>query len=310
MRCSFYAKKILKTLFCVTAVILVDRFCHQQTAGFTLLKIQSNHSPHSRWEPPFLNKESDPKLFSHFEQKFTFFSYGGQAYVFLSEDGQTVLKLFKQHHMRIPTWIKLLPLPQPLNKFRNKFIHRREEKLEGLFDSCKIAFDELKEDTGLLYLHLNPTKHLQKKLTLVDKLGIAHTIDLDTSDFLLQRRALLASEHFSQLRSRGDIEAGKESIDSLLKMMAKRSQKGIYDRDPNLRRNCGFISNQAVEIDVGSYTYSPDLKLPFAWKTDVHQKSLQLKRLIQKHYPELFSYLEIQLRDLLYTKDEECPQEH
>lgn len=298
-RFSSISKRTLQIFSCLLLIILVDRFCHQQTGGFTLPKIRSNHAPDARWDLPPLDNETRQQLLSHFDRPFTFFSYGGQAYVFLSEDGKTVLKLFKQHHMRVPQWIKQLPLPHPLKKFRNKFIHRREEKLEVLFDSCKIAFDDLKENTGLIYLHLNPSQHLQKKATLVDKLGIAHEIDLDTTDFLLQQRATLASEHFAQLKARGDHKAGKASIDSLLTMMTLRSQKGIHDRDPNLRRNCGFIDNQAIEIDVGSYTYDPDLKLPFAWKNDVYRKSLQLKRLIQKNYPELYPYLEERLGQLL-----------
>ncbi len=302
MKKSSLFLKAFQIVLAITAFILVERFCHQKTGGFQIAKTQSDRPFNPKWETPPPTEQDLAELDQIFDQPFKFFSYGGQAYVFLSEDGETVLKLFKQHHMRTPEWIKKFPLPKTFKRIRNKWVYRNEEKFLLFFDSCKIAFDDFRDKTGLIYLHLNKTDYLQKQLTIIDKLGIAHQIDLDQTDFALQYRAKMTKKHFQTLKNKNQLAAGKESIDSILEMMVERSQRGIADRDPNLRRNCGFIGNQAIEIDLGSYTHNETLKIPFIGKTDIYQKSLQLKRMISKIYPELYPYLEERLEEILYTE--------
>lgn len=295
----------MRLLILIICIFFIHRFCHRATGGFTLLKIQSHHAYTPKWDTPPLSLEEKQALAPLFNQKFSFFSYGGQAYVFLSEDKTTVLKVFKQHHLRMPHWLKKLPLIKPLKKFRNKLVRRREETLDLFFDSCLIANDRFKEQTGLLYVHLNPTEDLNQQLTLIDKLGIEHQIDLDHTDFILQQRTRLAPRHFLHLKRTNDIEGARISLDSLLDLMVARCQKGIADRDPNLRRNCGFIGNRAVEIDIGSYSDNPVLKLPFAWRMDLYQKTLQLKRMINKRFPELSDYLSQRIEELLILPQED-----
>ena len=297
-KASFFLKAFQIALV-VVCFVLVERFCDQKTGGFQITKIESDHPFNPQWETPPPSDTEWEEIDQMLDQRFTFFSYGGQAYVFLSDDGKTVLKLFKQHHMRVPAWIKSFPLPKVWKRVRNKWVYRKEDKFVLFFDSCKIAFDDFRERTGLIYLHLNKTDYLNKQITIVDKLGIEHQIDLDQTDFALQHRAKLPKNHFESLRKKNQIELAKSSIDSILKMMVERSQKGIADRDPNLRRNCGFIQDQAIEIDLGSYTRNETLKIPFIGKTDVYQKSLQLKRMISKTYPELSPYLEERLGEIL-----------
>ena len=291
----------------ILSFLLIERFCHQKTGGFQITKITSDHPFNPRWETPAPSDTELEKTKALLNQRYTFFGYGGQAYVFLSEDGNTVLKLFKHHHLRFPSWVKKIPLPRTLNRVRNKWVHRKNEKFELFFDSCKIAHDDFKEQTGLIYLHLNRTDYLKQHMTIIDKLGIEHSIDLDQIDFALQHRARLTKKHFKNLKKNQAEEMAKASIDSLLNMMVERSIKGIADRDPNLRRNCGFIGTKAVEIDLGSYTRNETLKIPFIGKTDIYQKSLQLKKMVSKRYPELSPYLEKRLQEILYSQETATP---
>jgi hypothetical protein len=289
------------TLVLIT-FILVERFCHRQTGGFQLSKIQSDHPFNPSWATPLPSPDDLTHIRDLLSQRYTFFGYGGQAYVFLSEDRKVVLKLFKQHHLHVPDWIKQFPLPRTLKRIRNKWVHRKENLFGLFFNSCKIAHDDFGDRSGLIYLHLNPTDYLNQQLTLIDKLGIEHTIDLDHTDFAVQHRAKLPKKHFRILKKKNDFDSAKRSLDSMIDMIVERSQKGISDRDPNIRRNCGFIGEQAVEIDLGSFTRSDTLKIPFICKTDIYQKTLQLKRMIGKIYPELSPHLEERLETIFNSE--------
>src|SRR5690348_14115124 len=100
MKKNWSIKRALQVLFFVVACVLIHRFCHHQTGGFSIAKIRSNHAIHPEWATPPLSEQERQKLDPILNQPFKFFGYGGQAYVFLSEDGSVILKLFKQHHMR------------------------------------------------------------------------------------------------------------------------------------------------------------------------------------------------------------------
>ncbi len=307
MKKSLIVIRSLQIALLIISFIFIERFCHQKTGGFQISKIESDHAFNPDWATPIPSNQERDHIRTILDQRYTFFSYGGQAYVFLSDDGKTVLKLFKQHHLRVPSWIKTIPLPKTFKRIRDKWVHRKEDKFYLFFNSCKIAFDDFRDYTGLIYLHLNPTDYLNQQISIVDKLGIEHKIDLDHTDFALQHRAKLPKKHFRNLRKKNDYTAAQKSLDSLIDMIVERSQKGIADRDPNIRRNCGFIGEQAVEIDLGSYTRSETLKIPFMCKADIYQKSFQLRRMISKNYPELYPHLDQRFTEILYQTDFPTP---
>ncbi len=292
-----------QTAFLIISFIFIERFCHQKTGGFQVSKIESDHSFNPDWATPVPSDQERDHLHTLLDQRYTFFSYGGQSYAFLSDDGKTILKLFKHHHLRVPAWIKMLPLPRTFKRIRNKWVHLKEDSFYLFFNSCKIAFDDFRNHTGLIYLHLNKTDYLNQQVRIVDKIGIEHKIDLDRTDFALQHRAELPKKHFRSLKKKNDYAAAKKSLDSLIDMIVERSQKGIADRDPSIRRNCGFIGENAVEIDLGSYSRSETLKIPFMCKADIYQKSLQLRRMISKSYPELYPHLDKRLTEILYQNE-------
>jgi hypothetical protein len=288
-----------KFLLFFIGLIVVERFCHKQTGGFQITKILSNHRFNQHWEIPSLSKQEQVELDLLLDQPYHFFSYGGQSYVFLSEDGKTILKFFKHHHMHTPHWLKKMPLPKFLSHLRSQFIKARKEKLPLFFGSCKIAYTDFKDRTGLIYLHLNKTFHLKNRLTLIDQLNIAHQIDPNTIDFALQRKVELTHKHFRRLRKERRLEEAKKSLDSLLELIVQRCQKGIADRDPNIRRNCGFIGNCAVEVDLGSYTHDETLKIPYVTKQELYYQTRKFERWINKRFPEISSHFQERLSALL-----------
>ncbi len=229
--------------------------------------------------------ELTPAIQSTLDQPFYFLSKGGQCYAFVSQDGTTVLKFFKQHHIRLWNWFNQVTLG-PLDNYRKHLIEKRVYQSSFMFDSCKIALEELKEATGLLYVHLNQTNDFKKKLTLYDNLGILHQIDLDITDFILQKKASPSYTTIKKHLREKNLDAAKECLASLAALIKEKEEKGIADRDFNIKTNIGFIGNQAIEIDVGSFSKGSQLET----------KKLELfKEWLADKSPELYSYLNYKL---------------
>jgi hypothetical protein len=271
-------KIIIKILLFVFIFVGVERFCHKKTHGFRIYKVQSELPFRPEWDIPYSDEEKRAvqKLL---DQRFTFLSSGGQCYVFLSEDKTAVLKLFKQHHMRPQKWIHRVKLPAPLNEIRRKVFRDPEQRLESFFKSCLIAHLELKEETGLFFTHLNKTTYLKKQLLLIDPIGIAHVIDADRTEFLIQKKAAKIYPTIDELTASGRYDEAKECINSLMTLLSKRIAKGINDNDPIFKKNFGFIGTQAVEVDIGSFSKeNPELYFPkLASQLDRFQSWIELK---------------------------------
>lgn len=236
----------------------VGRFCHKQTRGFTLLKIASDSPVASEEETASWPVEQKAALHAILEQPFFFLSSGGQCYAFVSADGKTVIKFFKHHHIRMWNRLNNLRLPRFLQRPLDKTLEKKKHQSSWIFESCRIAYKNFKERSGLIYLHLHKTNSFKKKVKIIDNLNIAHLIDLDTTDFVLQQRAELSHRTLKRLIQDNRLEEAKQCIDSVLALTIERVKKGIIDRDPNMRTNIGFIGTYAIEIDIGSFTKKID----------------------------------------------------
>lgn len=244
----------LKAILIVCGFVFAARFTRKCTDGFTITGI---HSSYADWEV------NNPTLPEVFDQKFTYLGSGGQCFVFASEDGSYVLKFFKYR-----------------------------KKINRDFASYKLAMEQLPEETGLLYVHLKKTDELQTLAKIVDKLGIEHEVDLDKVNFILQKRAELTYPHLLHLVESNDIGAAKEAIDSLCSLIKGRCQKGIHDDDAKIHRNCGFIGNRAVIIDVGRFKADPRRQDPNVQSADLIKCTEKLKCYLDEISPELATYLD------------------
>jgi len=287
-------KGFIKFLLIVLSFVAIERFCHKQTHGFRIHKIQSDLSFNKQWEIPPLDTETKNHIQTILSQPYYFLGSGGQCYAFVSKDRKYVLKVFKQHHMRKKHWLDRII---PFKAFREKYLKRRLEKFDRLFTSCKIAYDHFKENTALLYIHLNKTKDLDMRLKFYDAIGVVHELDLDALEFTLQKKASMAFPTLTALLENHQIEEAKLRLQSLLDLIFKRSQLGIADHDPR-RRNFGFIDKKAVEIDLGSFTIEEPLKRENEGKRAFFFETMKLRRWVQKNHPELSEFLEenIQIR--------------
>lgn len=270
----------------------VERFCHKQTEGFRTHKIASDLAFDPKWSIPSLTDNQLIDLKTELDQPYYFLGSGGQCYAFISEDKEYVIKFFKHHHMRPNHWADHLPAPAFLKPLQKKFLDFRLNLLDRIFSSFKLAYDHLKEETALVYLHLNKTDLFHQKLIIYDKLGIDHQIDLDKTTFALQKKASLAFPTLKMLYQNKNLEQAKRCINSLVDLIIIRSKRGIFDQDPHLKRNFAFIEDKAIEIDLGSFSFNPYLKRPNYWKKEIFFETIQLKKWTKKHCPDLFPFVE------------------
>lgn len=296
--------KVIKIILAALLFIGLQQLIELKTRGFCLQKIQARDLPYqARWETPPLSDKEQGKIDAMLGQPYFFLGAGSECFAFLSLDGNTVIKFFKldyarpvyihrgllfENHSALAGTLSTLRLDFPLIK---RILGMREFRLLRTFSSIKLAYEELKKETGLIYLHLNPTDHFKRKLVLFDACNIAHQIDLDSAKFVIQQRAIPLEQHLSSLKKNKLHGLAKTSIDSLLQLIKTRCQKGFADRDVR-NRNFGFIGMQAIEIDSGSFIKNERMRETHSIKQEIFFATLELKEWLQKHYPEMADYLD------------------
>lgn len=233
-----------------------------------------------RWSIGPLSAEKEKAVESALAQKFTYMGSGAQAYVFFSEDGKSVLKLFKKKRFEVPTWIQMLPpLPYKMKKLQGK-----RDNLIKDFTSYQIAYNELRDETALLLVHL-------------DRTPLHYTVNIENSQvhladyaFILQKRGELVYSALEQNVKEGQLEAAKQSISSLIHLLKARCDKGVADRDPNFSKNYAFLGTQAVEIDIGRFSHTTvhDPKIPNDFKKWLGNLSPELLTHFEHEYEQVF----------------------
>jgi hypothetical protein len=276
-------RRISQALIAALSLFLIMRFCRHETAGFALSKIENNFSPRVH----FNSEESSVQL----SQKWSYLSRGKQSFVFLSEDGKLVLKLLSNDYQRRLFWLSFFPSWTESKRAYN------EAKLDLAMNSYKIAYEELKEETALVAVHLEPTKSLPCLATLVDPLGIEHSIDLNHYAYLIQKKGELVYPHLTRLLSSGQTDKAKEAISSLLQLCVRKYRLGIADRDALIRSNFAFLDERPIQIDVGPFY--KDQEVAKNSYLEIFRMTKSLREWLQKNDPSLLPFLEEELEKLL-----------
>lgn len=266
------------------ALLALERLHSYKNGGFRPSKLTSSL--------PSVHLPPSPEIDTLLDQPFRYLGKGGTSFVFLGEDGHTVLKLFKHQHLFSKSSLFSVTLPGITDLWRiNKIarnLGRHPHKHHRFFlNSCKLAYEELKEETGLIYLNPQPNSYFAKKVVLIDSWGLRYSVDLSRTEFALQKKAELFFPYLENLLKKRQHEQCKLAIDSLLTQIQTRCSKGIGDRDPNLEINFGFIDGKAIEFDLGSYFSSPKLKNSAAQASELFFATHALQMWLEKHSPDL-----------------------
>lgn len=275
-------KWILKISLFLVCFFVTARFCKAQTGRFTVMRITSNLNPQPQWETPPLSAGELTRVKQILNQPYSYLSKGVQSFVFASEDGQYVIKFFRHDHLTAPFWLT------PSTKAK------RQHRLDKEFLSYKIAFENLRQETGLVFIHLNKTTDFQQTLDLVDKLGIHHQIPLDKYEFLVQKRACLLYTALNQMIENNKIADAKETLSRLVQLLAHRAREGISDKDPDLETNFGVIGTEPIQIDVGRFGKIA----PRQGKDEIIRITDLLHQYLMNRCPELDQHLKTQIEKL------------
>ena len=285
----------------------VKTFCYHCTDGFTLSGVSSNRPYIPEYDSRPLDLSEKRELNLALSQPYQYHGCGGQSFIFFSQDQKYVIKLFKQRVFTVPLWVQYFPIPWVLNRYKEKMRWKRQDKIKRDFTSYKIALEELQDKTGVLFVHLNKTQNLCKKLTLTDKLHIEHEVDLDQIDFVVQKKADLVFDYIDSLMKSGQIAEAKKSVESLVYLIVDRCMQGYHDRDPNIKTNCGFLDHKAIKIDVGKLMHSDLVKNPDVMIQEVGRITAPFLKDLQTLYPELADHLKVLLDQIkvIYAHNKE-----
>lgn len=259
--------------------------------GFSVSKIKNTFPIEEKWQlnPPSQRQQKILKQVC--EHPFRYLGKGSQAYAFISDDKQYVLKLFKCYHLTPVDWLMKVPMPDSLCSWRDETRYKRQKRIDDTLNSYKIAAKHLTSECGIIAMEILPTAGVQQPVTLIDKLGRHHTIDLGNYGFILQRRADLVYPSLSKWIAKDELQEAKKALRSLVQLIVQRSKKGIQDSDPDLHKNAGLIGTDAIFIDLGSFHENAEAKKAAVYGQDLRKITNNLRMWLEKQSPELATFL-------------------
>jgi len=278
--------------------------------GFRLRKIQEKLTYDPRWELSVTPEELSRAKKILQEHSFRYLGHGFQCYAFESEDGQYVLKFFRYQRLRLPSFIQEFPSLPFLDEWRKERLVTLNHRRECLLRSCKTSWELAKRETALLFVHLNQTKGLFGKTSLLDTLGEKHLLVMDDYQFLLQKKALHIKPEFDRLMANGQVEEAKRRVDQIFELLLDCARKSVQDMDGALIRknNLGFLHDRAIYVDGGKMTYRECIRSKKWFEKDLHRLYM-LNKWFKEKYPVLSRHLEekqqciLQNFDLFLTKE-------
>jgi len=190
-----------------------------------------------------LSEESQIAL----KQTYSYLSRGHQCYAFVSEDGNYVIKIPRTDRYHTAFWLNLFP---EMKKERQENLSRRES---FLLESFRVSYEELRDQTALLALHLGTSEDRGEKIRIVDRIGRKYVMPLNKTAFILQRKKPILMAEFQRALTEGRRDQARQMLQSFLHVVADRARLGILNKDPSFLRNFGFDGKIAFQIDIGSF---------------------------------------------------------
>jgi hypothetical protein len=282
--------------------------CHREIVHFYSdveeISMTSFHAPEPRWDCKALSEADQQIVDTALSQHYRYLSKGGQSLVFLSEDGNYVLKFFKQRIFNIPR------ISTPID-FLNIYLKRRKEnqrsaKRNRIYSAYQTGCDALSQETGILYVHFNTTSHLPRELFCTLASGETASWDLNHCDFILQKRAERLHAHLDKLLAESNVNEAGESLKNLLQLYCTFFHKNVRDRDINIKNNYGFIEGKPALYDVGRLIPCVGKKGKKKYQKRVHLNILpRFRKWVKLRYPLLIPYCDAAIAEILKTIYEE-----
>lgn len=292
-------RKICVIVVGIGFIYALGRLYFAVTAGFTVDNITAHLPSDPRWQIAKPLPEEDSIISKALSQPYTYLGKGCQSYVFASEDGAYVIKFIKFQRFRPQYWLdQLSSLPWFADFYKEKS-KEKQYKLDKLFTSWKLAYENLKQETGVLFVHLNATPYWNKELTITDKAGFTYTISLGKIHFLLQHRAEMLKQTIDQYMGEAKVKEARTLIDSLLEMLLSEYMRGYADNDHALMQNTGVIEGRPIHIDAGQFIFNPVVQNTDLFTREIYDKTYNFSKWLEQKYPTLSLHLTSKLVAML-----------
>ncbi len=278
----------------VLAVVIataIVRIYYRATDDFRLNNIVYDLSYHQEWEIQPLSSAEETHLNAILNQKFSYIGKGAQCYAFASDDQQYVIKFFKFKHLKPSIFTDLLPSIPPFQHYKERQVRKKERKLNSIFAGYKLAYEKDKTESGLIFIHLNPTDTVHKTIIVRDKIGLERVIDLDQVVFIVQEKAQTLRNVLADLLDKGDLTAAKSRIGQIFDLYLSEYQKGVYDRDHGVMHNTGFVGDRPIHLDVGKLSQDDNIRNPETAQKDFALVIDRMETWLRSSYPEDFPVL-------------------
>lgn len=233
-------------------------------------------------------------------QPFHFLGQGKQCSAYLSKDGKYVLKFLLSKPLALKRQISELPDVFPLNSLKESRKNLKIQREEALLNSFLISSHLISDETGSLFLHLNPTEQIQKETLLIDRKHDGQVVDLNSIKWVLQKKARHVKLVIAELMCEGKIDEAKGRVNQLFDLLFRSAKHGIIDVDPGLIRNnnVGFLPDRAIYIDTGKLRISDTILDRQFFEEDVKRLSPLYKWLV-KYYPILAEHYLVRQNELI-----------
>jgi hypothetical protein len=275
-------------------LIPVDRFYFKHNASFSIRFLYPCIPNQPQWDIAALTEKENERLDDILAQDFTYMSKGTHCYAFASADGKYIIKFHRYpSHMRLFPWLNR-PFAYLFDEKRMKIKQHNLSKYAYIMSNYKTAFKDLREETGVLLVHINRTKNLCKSISLIDKTKNRYRVPLDDVTFILQRKAELIFPTLERYVLEQQKEKVKQTITQIMELIARSCQKGYINNDPVLKRNYGLLGDRAIYIDIGDLVRKEEIN----HTEHLLETTYALRIWIEKHIPELLSYFEAEVKRL------------
>ncbi|MBS0626657.1 MAG: hypothetical protein JSS09_00420 [Verrucomicrobia bacterium] len=289
------ARKIIFYILLIPLVLaILGDLCQKQTKGFWLQNVFSSYP--SDFHPTPLSEEESILLPKLLKQPFYFMKKGQQCFTFLSKDGKYVLKLLRWEKLEPPFWTKWIPI-----KKSSSLIQERKRKKDFDFTSYKIAYTTLKEETGLLFLQLEPNPELDIPLEIYDNIGIKHLIKTSQVSFILQKKVENFAPYFTEKLSEKKPEDLYLFFSHLAKLLQNRFDRNIKDSDISIEYNMGILDGKPVLFDIGNLSYQEN---QISRKDFLREETRLIFATLYKKSPQLAQFLQNEIDQIIEQEPE------
>lgn len=248
--CKAMRRWLLKIFFICFTIFALARVYYLLTDDFRMGNVIFNLPYHPEWETE-ITQQNQTKIKDILSQEFYYLAKGAQSYAFTSEDGRYVLKIFKFKHMKPSFFVKMLPSMTMFEHYKSNHLKRKKTVLDNLFSGYLTAYQQHRDETGIIHVQLNKTDLFEQPIVLHDKMGLRHTVKPDRVYFVIQEKAIQTEIVLRHALDAGNIELAKKRLHQVFDLYLHEYSKGLFDSDLAVMRNTGFIGERPIHFDVG-----------------------------------------------------------